>query len=98
MSQTPTIETINWSTDKRQGMIEPSNNATENDMSTTRLHGIGTHQAKVAAKLKAGDVIVWNFGSTSEVVAVTPGTKTVVVSLAGGYTRRFNALRLVAVQ
>ena len=70
----------------------------ENEMQTTHLQSIGTHQAKVAAELKAGDVIVWNFGSTSEVLAVTPGAKTVVVSLSGGHTRRFSASRLVAVQ
>lgn len=67
-------------------------------MQTTHLQGIGAHHAKAAAELKAGDVIVWNFGSTSEVLAVTPGAKTVVVLLSGGYTRRFNASRLVAAQ
>ena len=67
-------------------------------MQTTHLQSIGIHQAKSASQLKAGDVIVWNFGSTSEVLNVTTGAKTVVVSLSGGYTRRFNASRLVAVQ
>ena len=67
-------------------------------MNTTNLQGIGAHQAKAAQHLKAGDVIVWNFGSTSEVVSVAATAKTVVVSLAGGYARRFAAARMVAVQ
>lgn len=67
-------------------------------MSTTHPQGIGQHTAKAAANLLAGDVIVWNYGSTSEVLSVIPGTKTVVVALSGGHTRRFSATKLVAVQ
>jgi hypothetical protein len=67
-------------------------------MQTIHLQNIGKTAAKPAAELKAGDVIVWNFGSTSVVEAVATGAKTVTVSLAGGYARRFNASRLVAVQ
>lgn len=67
-------------------------------MATTNLQGIGQHNAKQAAELKAGDVIVWNFGSTSRVLSVERGAKTVSAQLEGGYTRRFSAARLVAVQ
>lgn len=67
-------------------------------MATTHLQGIGRHNAKAAAELKAGDVIVWNFGQTSQVTEVTASAKTVVVKLTGGYTRRFNAARMVAIQ
>ena len=67
-------------------------------MTTAHLQGIGQHAAKAAAELKAGDVIVWNFGQTSQVIEVAATAKTVVVKLTGGYTRRFNAARMVAVQ
>ena len=67
-------------------------------MNTTNLQGIGAHQAKAAQQLQVGDVIVWNFGSTSEVLSVAATAKTVLVSLAGGYVRRFAASRMVAVR
>jgi len=67
-------------------------------MPSTQLQGIGKIAAKPASELRAGDVIVWNFGSTSIVEEVTIGAKTVKVALSGGYTRRFNVSRLVAVQ
>ena len=67
-------------------------------MQSTHLQNIGKVAAKPAEQIKAGDVLVWNFGSTSEVLAVERTAKTVVVKLSGGYSRRFGASRLVAVQ
>lgn len=47
---------------------ETSQKATE----TLGLHlqGVGLHIAKLATEIKVGDVLVWNYGHTSEVVAV----------------------------
>lgn len=67
-------------------------------MTTAYLQGLGYHKAKAAQQLTAGDVIVWNFGETSKVLSVAATAKTVLVSLAGGYVRRFAAVRMVAVQ
>lgn len=39
-------------------------------MKTTHLQGIGTVNAKPAAELVPGDITVWNFGYTQEVLAV----------------------------
>lgn len=65
-------------------------------MNTIHLQGIGQAAAKGASELKAGDVLVWNYGSTSEVLAVERAAKTVTVKLSGGHTRRFSATRSVA--
>lgn len=67
-------------------------------MQTIQLQGVGQQTAKTAANLQAGDVIVWNYGSTTKVIEVAAGDKTVSVKLAGGYIKRFKADRLVAVQ
>lgn len=39
-------------------------------MNTTHLQGIGTVNAKPAAELVPGDITMWNFGYTQEVLAV----------------------------
>ena len=72
---------------------------------TVKLQGVsGWIKAKPAVELKPGDVIMWNYGYTSTVMAVTPSKtgKTVdveTVSNESDYhgTRKLGASRLVAV-
>jgi len=72
---------------------------------TVKLQGVsGWIKAKPAGELKPGDVIMWNYGYTETVLAVTPSKtgKTVSVDIicdGSGYrsTRKFGAARLVAV-
>ncbi len=48
-------------------------NQTETSKNKTlglHLQGVGLHIAKLATEIKIGDVLVWNYGHTSEVVAV----------------------------
>jgi hypothetical protein len=82
------------------------------DRATASVHlqGIGRHPAVPAEDLVEGDVMVWNYGSTSTVVSITPkGTKSlaVVESYVSKYpidgevktdTRTFRRDRLVAVR
>lgn len=45
-------------------------------MKTIRLQGIGECPAIETGKLKIGDVIMWNYGSLSEVMDIKPASKT----------------------
>jgi hypothetical protein len=45
---------------------------TTQNTETVHLQSIGRVRAIPASELAAGDVMVWNFGHTSTVVAVTP--------------------------
>lgn len=70
-----------------------------------KLQGLpGWQPAKKAIDLRPGDVLLWNFGSTSTVTVVTPSAtgKSVTVSFTdeqGKLWRRiFRAQRLVAVK
>ena len=67
-------------------------------MSTVHLQGIGKTSAKAASGLNIGDVIVWNYGSTSKVLDIKSTAKTVFVELSGGFSKKFSASRMVAVQ
>jgi hypothetical protein len=65
------------------------------------LQGIGLFTAKPAADLKVGDTMVWNFGGTSEVVAMRQKGKSVYITerTKDGKEwpeRRFLGTRLVA--
>lgn len=76
----------------------------QNEQKSIHLQGIGRFTAKPAEELKAGDVMVWNFGYTSTVLAAeqrTPKTITVLEKDNGSGkegTRRFRVGRLVAVE
>lgn len=67
---------------------------------TVHLQGIGTVQAAEAENLKQGSVIMWSYGYTSEVLAVSPrGNRQITVTLkneSGTFNRVFNRSRLVA--
>lgn len=61
------------------------------------LQGIGKVSSKCAGDLAVGDVLMWNYGSTSTVERIVKVTaKTITVALSGGYTLKFNASRQVA--
>lgn len=70
-----------------------------------KLQGLpGWQHAKKAADILPGDILLWNFGSTSTVTKVTPTTtgKSVTVDFTteGGklYRRTFRANRIVAIK
>lgn len=75
-------------------------------MTTIKLQGICGQQKAVPAKqLKAGDLIIWNFGYKSEVIGITPSKtgKTITFMLksldSGNISpRKMGADRLVAVE
>ena len=65
------------------------------------LQGYGKQHAKPAGDIKVGDVIMWNFGETSEVLGIERETeKQIIVSLKNerGFVgiRRMTKNRLVA--
>ena len=64
------------------------------------LQGIGKFQAKPANEIKTGDVLVWNYGSTSTVLSVEIKGKSVYTTQqsdrSGTFERRFLGTRLVA--
>ncbi len=65
------------------------------------LQGIGLHIAKPATEIKIGDVLVWNFGHTSEAVGlrdVSPQFLAVDELCEGGkvWTRKIKKSRLIA--
>ncbi len=70
-------------------------------MQTIHLQGIGLVQAKPAAELKPGDVLMWNYGFTCTVLAVLSETaKSIVIQTrceGGIFQRRLMKNRLVAV-
>jgi hypothetical protein len=72
----------------------------ENSM---RLQSIGVVLGTPAKEIKVGDTLMWNFGSTSEVVEIVKETaKTIVVKTKPEdsdkvYERRFNKSRLVCI-
>lgn len=70
-----------------------------------KLQGLpGWQLAKKAADLRPGDILLWNFGSTSTVTKVTPSAtgKSVTVDFTTEdgklYRRTFRAQRLVAIK
>ena len=67
---------------------------------TISLQGIGNHAAKPASEICVGDVLVWNFGSTSEVAAVRDVSEKFIeideVCRGKTYTRRLMKTRMVA--
>ena len=69
-------------------------------MQTIHLQGIGPVQAIPAADIKPGDVLMWNYGYKSTVVAILSETaKSIVIqtkSDAGIFQRRLMKSRLVA--
>lgn len=53
---------------------------------TIHLQSIGKVPAIPVSELKAGDTVMWNFGSTSEVLAITPvSPKFVELTTRSGY-------------
>ena len=70
---------------------------------TTWLQGIGAVFGKPAADLQPGDVIVWNFGSTSTVAGIvreTASTITVEIAATDHHAtshRTFKKTRIVAI-
>jgi hypothetical protein len=65
------------------------------------LQGIGQFTAKPAGDLQMGDVTVWNYGSTAEVVSLSRKGKSVYVTLKTQDgkewpERRFLGSRLIA--
>jgi len=68
---------------------------------TIHLIGIGNVPAVPLSEIKAGDRLMWNYGSVCEVVRVTPvATKTIELverdDKGREWTRRKRASRLVA--
>jgi hypothetical protein len=71
------------------------------------LQGIGKVDAIQAKDLKVGDTIMWNYGSTSKVIALTPNktSKTLIVTTEyldyngdlATYDRKMTSTRLVAI-
>jgi hypothetical protein len=66
------------------------------------LQGIGRVKAKQASQFVPGDLIAWNYGSTSRVVAVTPlpsGRKDRIDTTSEGkpYSRDYNLDRMLAI-
>lgn len=71
------------------------------DNEGVHLQGIGRHLAKVATAIEVDDVLVWNYGHTSAVVAVrdvSPQYREVDALCDDGkvYTRRIKKSRLMA--
>lgn len=72
-------------------------------MKYIQLQGIGKRAATEAKNIKVGDTLIWNFGSTSQVIGVEfskTGKTLTITTIAGGkqYERRLGAERLVAIQ
>lgn len=72
-------------------------------MQTIHLQAIGKTKAKPAGDLVAGDVTVWNFGSTAKVIGKASETKAYVTMTlqdkeSGTYERRLKKSRLVGIQ
>lgn len=69
------------------------------DAPTIHLIAVGDHPARPAAELRAGDVVVFNYGSTAEIrLAWDNGRGTVGVDFGEGPSRRYRAETLVAVR
>lgn len=67
------------------------------------LQGIGEYPAKKARELKTGDIMVWNYGSTSTMAGIIKETATQLVIKTIGSNGKENQRRigketLVAVQ
>ena len=70
---------------------------------TIHLQGIGEHEAVPARELKPGMIVVWNYGSKSEVVSIefskSGKTLTMITECNGKYySRKRNANTLVAIE
>lgn len=64
-------------------------------MEYVHLQGIGKVPAKRVADLKLGDVLMWNYGSTSKVVGLVPSKsgKTVTVATQNEHGDLFSRTR-----
>ncbi len=73
-------------------------------MQTIQLQSIGLVQAVEAASLKVGDITVWNFGATEEILEVLEPTakfvKFIIRTVSNGstYERRLKKTRLVGIK
>lgn len=74
-------------------------------MKQIQLQGIGKRTATEAKNIKVGDVLIWNFGATSQVIGIefSKTGKTLTIQTISGsdgkqYERRLGAERLVAIQ
>lgn len=73
-------------------------------MQTIQLQSIGLVQAVEAESLKVGDITVWNFGATEEIVEVLKPTakfvKLIIRSVKSGelFERKLKKTRLVGIQ
>lgn len=71
-------------------------------MKTINLQGIGEKPAKCASEIKAGDIILWNFGYTSKVLSIElRGQSAYITTLTetgNTYQRRYAQTRLLAVK
>ncbi len=72
--------------------------------STTWIQGVGAHYGKPAGELQKDDVIVWNFGTTTQVLKIMKETKTLVEVYLfepqtwKSYKRRLKKNRIVAIE
>lgn len=72
-------------------------------MKTIQLQGIGRLEASFASSIKAGDILIWNFGSEEKVLSIEKeNDKTIWAKIEGerGYVavRRMLKTRLVAIK
>lgn len=65
---------------------------------TLQLIGYGRVAAIQASELKAGDVMMCNYGFTAKVLDIKPRNKTQITVTTLGGERCFNKTRLVAVK
>lgn len=75
----------------------------QNHPQAMALQSVGTVKGSPAIEIKPGSRLMWNFGSTSDVIAIVKETKHTITVLERctetGYTapRRLNKTRLVAI-
>lgn len=74
----------------------------ENTLPAVRIQAVGLCNALRTDQLERGDVVVWNYGTTSEVIGIRKVTECFFeVTFSDGGTkthaRRFRSSRLVAV-
>lgn len=68
----------------------------ESNQHTTQLQGLGHVYGTPASDLKVGSTIVWNFGSTSVVMAIVKETKSFITVRFADGERRLKKSRIVA--
>lgn len=73
-------------------------------MAVIHLQGIGNHQAIKAEDLRVGDITVWNYGSTEEIVNISKSksgksVKATIKAESGNlYSRIMRSERLVGIE